>query len=90
MNKTFKALAHPVRRQILGLLRSGPMISGDIAGHFDMAWPSLTNHLNVLKDAGLVHSERFGTQIRYRLNAGAAEEAIAAIMALLGKEEKDG
>lgn len=85
MNQTFKALAHPVRRQILAMLRDGPMGSGDIAEHFDMAWPSLTNHLNVLKKAGLVHGERFGTQIRYRLNSGAAEDAIAALMALFGK-----
>jgi len=63
------------------------MTSGDIAGHFEMKWPSLTGHLNVLKDAGLVHGERFGTQIRYRLNSGAAEDAIAALMALFGKGE---
>ncbi len=85
MNKAFKALAHPVRREILSMLRDGPMISGDIATRFDMAWPTMTGHLKVLKEAGLVHAERFGTQIRYRLNAGAAEDAIAAIMALFGK-----
>ncbi|MDQ7019210.1 MAG: metalloregulator ArsR/SmtB family transcription factor [Robiginitomaculum sp.] len=88
MNKTFKALAHPVRREILSMLRDGPMISGDIATRFDMAWPTMTGHLKVLKEAGLVHGERFGTQIRYRLNAGAAEEAIAALMALFGKGEE--
>jgi DNA-binding transcriptional ArsR family regulator len=88
MNKTFKALAHPVRREILSMLRDGPMTSGDIAGHFEMKWPSLTGHLNVLKAAGLVHGERFGTQIRYRLNTGAAEDAIAALMTLFGKGEE--
>ncbi len=84
MNKTFKALANPLRRQILSMLRAGPMTSGDIAAHFDIKWPSLTAHLNVLKNAGLVHAERFGTQIRYRLNTGAAEDAVAALMALFG------
>ena len=90
MNSTFKALASPVRRRILQLLRDGPMISGDIAGHFDMTWPSLTAHLNVLKKAGLVHAERHGTQIRYRLNSGAAEDAIAALMALFGQNRDGG
>ncbi len=86
MNNTFKALASPVRRRILSMLRAGPMTSGDIAAQFEMKWPSLTAHLNVLKAAGLVHAERHGTQIRYRLNSGAAEDAIAAVMALFGKQ----
>ncbi|VAV88769.1 Transcriptional regulator, ArsR family, partial [hydrothermal vent metagenome] len=57
MNQIFKALAHPVRRQILSLLRAGPMTSGALLEPFDMAWPSLTGHLKVLKTAGLVHAE---------------------------------
>ena len=88
MNNIFKALASPVRRRILSMLREGPMTSGAIAAHFEMTWPSLTAHLNVLKAAGLVHAERHGTQIRYRLNTGAAEDAIAALMALFGKHDE--
>jgi DNA-binding transcriptional ArsR family regulator len=90
MNLTFKALAHPVRRQILSMLRDGPMTSGALLEHFDMAWPSLTGHLKVLKSADLVQAERFGTEIRYRLNSGAAEDAIAAVMALLGTHTEQG
>jgi len=90
MNKTFKALAHPVRRKVLSLLRDGPMTSGELLEHFDMKWPSLTGHLNLLKEAALVHGERHGTKIRYRLNTGAAEEAIAAVMALLGTDKEEG
>ncbi|MBL4617604.1 MAG: winged helix-turn-helix transcriptional regulator [Robiginitomaculum sp.] len=88
MNHTFKALAHPVRRQILKLLRDGPMTSGALLEPFDMAWPSLTAHLKTLKNAGLIHGERHGTEIRYRLNAGAAEDAIAAVMAIFSNDTK--
>jgi DNA-binding transcriptional ArsR family regulator len=82
MNLVFKALAHPARRQIVAMLQNGPMTSGDIAGAFNMAWPSVTGHLAALKDAGLVESERDGTSVRYRLNISAAEEAIAFLIGL--------
>jgi DNA-binding transcriptional ArsR family regulator len=82
MNLIFKALAHPARRKIVAMLQKGPMTSGDIAGAFNMAWPSVTGHLTALKDAGLVESERDGTSVRYRLNISAAEEAIAFLMDL--------
>lgn len=82
MNEVFKALAHPVRRRIIAMLREGPKASGDIAGQFDMAWPTVTGHLNALKEAGLVEAERDGASIRYRLNISAAEEAVAFLMDL--------
>ena len=84
MNLMFKALAHPVRRSIVAMLRQGPMTSGDIAAAFDMAWPTITGHLNALKDAGLVDAEKQGTTVRYRLNISAAEEAVAFLMQLFG------
>ena len=58
MNTLFKALSHPVRRRIIEMLRAAPMSSGDIAAAFDMSWPTITGHLNALKDAGLVSPER--------------------------------
>ena len=84
MNLVFKALAHPARRCIVAMLREGPMSSGDIAAAFDMAWPSITGHLNALKDAGLVEAEKEGTSVRYRLNISAAEEAVAFLLDLAG------
>ena len=84
MNLVFKALSHPVRRRIVAMLRERPMTSGDIAAAFDMAWPSITGHLNALKEAGLVDAEKAGTSIRYRLNISAAEEAVAFLMDLAG------
>ena len=90
MNALFKALSHPVRRQIVAMLRDGPLTSGDIAAAFDVAWPTITGHLTALKDAGLVDAERDGTSIRYRLVISAAEEATAFLLDLLGTgaEEK--
>lgn len=84
MNAVFKALSHPIRRQIVAMLRDGPLSSGDIAAAFDMAWPTITGHLTALKDAGLVEAERDGTTIRYRLMIGAAEEAVAFLMDMMG------
>ena len=84
MNAVFKALSHPVRRSIVAMLRNGPMTSGDIAAGFDMAWPTVTGHLNALKDAGLVEAEKDGTTVRYRLVISAAEEAVAFLMQLMG------
>src|SRR5262245_60406215 len=83
MNDVFKALAHPVRREILAMLRGGPLPSGDIAGAFDLSWPTMSVHLATLKDAGLVSAERDGTTIRYRLNASVAEETAALILDLV-------
>lgn len=84
MNSLFKALSHPVRRRIIEMLRVAPLTSGDIAARFDMAWPTVTGHLNTLKDAGLVDAERDGASIRYRLNISAVEEALAFLMDLAG------
>lgn len=84
MNEIFKALGHPVRRQIVAMLRNGPLSSGDIAAAFDMAWPSVTGHLTALKEAGLIDAERIGASIRYRLVISAAEEAVAFLLDLVG------
>jgi DNA-binding transcriptional ArsR family regulator len=84
MNALFKALSHPVRRRIIEMLRQGPMASGDIAAAFDMSWPTVTGHLNALKEAGLVSPERAGGSIRYRLEISAVEEAMAFLMDIAG------
>ena len=83
MNLVFKALSHPVRRQIVAMLREGPRSSGDIAASFDMAWPSVTGHLTALKEAVLVETERERNTVRYRLNISAAEEAVAFLLGVM-------
>ena len=86
MSDVFRALGHPVRRQVLKKLRDGPMTAGELAAAFPVSKPTMSGHFNALKEAGLILAERHGTTIRYRLNAGAAEEAIALLMDLIGKE----
>ncbi|WBQ12757.1 metalloregulator ArsR/SmtB family transcription factor [Hyphomonadaceae bacterium BL14] len=84
MTDVFEALAHPVRRAVLKKLRAGPMSAGDLADAFPVTKPTMSRHFAALKDAGLIRAERIGTTIRYRLNASVAEEAVAAVMGLLG------
>ncbi len=84
MNSLFKALSHPVRRRIIEMLRPGPLASGDIAAAFDMSWPTITGHLNALKEAGLVSPERESQTIRYRLEISAVEEGLAFLMDIAG------
>ncbi len=88
MNEVLRALAHPTRRKVLAMLRRKPMSSGDIAAAFDVAWPTMSAHLNTLKDAGLVSAEREGNSIRYRLNASVMEETAAALLDLAGVSGK--
>lgn len=88
-NTVFKALAHPARRKIMDLLKDGPMTSGDLAGVFDSAWPTITRHLTVLKEADLISAERQGNSILYRANASVLEGAVAALLALMGTDNQD-
>lgn len=76
MGDAFKALADPTRRKILELLSQGEMTAGDIAAHFDMAKPSVSHHLNILKAAGLVADERRGQNIVYCLNLTVFQEVV--------------
>lgn len=84
MDKVFKALGDPTRREILRLLRSGDMSAGEISGKVSVAKSTLSGHLNVLKEAGLVVMERYGTTLVYSLNVAVYEETVAAVMDVLG------
>lgn len=84
MSDVFDALAHPVRRKVLKLLRRKAMSAGDLAQQFDIAKPTLSGHFAVLKAADLVTTERQGTTIIYHVNMSALEEATAALMELAG------
>ena len=74
--KVFKALGDPTRREIIKLLRRGPRTSGEIAQRFPSAWATVSRHLAVLRDAGVIAAERNGTSIRYSLNATVIQELI--------------
>ena len=66
MEAVLKAIAAPHRRQILSLVREGELSAGEIAAHFDVTRPAVSQHLNVLKEAGLVSERRNGTRRLYR------------------------
>ena len=76
MQAAFKALSDPTRREILRLLRDGPRTSGEIAERFPTAWATVSRHLGVLRDAGLILSERNGQQIVYELNTTVFDEVV--------------
>jgi DNA-binding transcriptional ArsR family regulator len=76
MQSAFKALADPTRRQILELLREGPRSSGEIADRFPSAWATISRHLAVLREAGLIISERQGQQIVYELNTTVFDDVV--------------
>ena len=83
MNEVFRALGDPTRREILGLLKKRDMTAGELAERFPLAKSTLSGHFNVLKQAGLIVSERNGTTIVYSLNLSAFEEALGVVMELL-------
>ena len=66
MEAALKAIAAPHRRQILSLVRDDELSAGEIASHFDVTRPAVSQHLNVLKEAGLVSERRNGTRRLYR------------------------
>jgi DNA-binding transcriptional ArsR family regulator len=80
VQSAFKALADPTRREIVRLLRDGPKSSGEIAEKFPSAWPTISRHLGVLRDAGLILSERHGQAILYELNTTVFDELIEHLL----------
>src|SRR6266852_4149105 len=79
MEAALKAIAAPRRRRILSLVRDGELSAGEIAAHFDVTRPAVSQHLNVLKEAGLVSERRNGTRRLYR----ARPEGLAELKAFL-------
>ena len=83
-----RALADPTRREILRALRSWDLTAGDIAARFEMTAPSISHHLNVLKDAGLVSALRDGRHIIYSLNSTTLQDLMAELMEFVQAREK--
>ena len=79
-NGAFRALADQTRREILRMLRGGPRTSGEIASRFDSSWPTISRHLAVLRDAGLVIAERNGQEIYYELNTSVFQDLVQHLM----------
>lgn len=80
MNNLFKALNDPTRREILELLKDGDLSAGEIADKFDMTKPSISHHLDLLRQADLVASVKKGQFIYYSLNMTVFDEIMAWFM----------
>lgn len=85
--KTFKALADPTRRKILELLKSERMAAGEIVSEFDFAGATISRHLSILKEAGLVSDFRSGKYIYYELNTSVLEEVMKWLTSVKEKGE---
>ncbi|HXR03494.1 MAG TPA: autorepressor SdpR family transcription factor [Verrucomicrobiae bacterium] len=90
MDKLFKALNDPTRRQILGLLRKNDMTAGEIASQFNISKPSISHHLDLLKQADLVLAEKSGQFVNYSLNTSVLDECLAWLLELKTKSNKSG
>ncbi|MEE1318608.1 MAG: autorepressor SdpR family transcription factor [Ruminococcus sp.] len=87
MGDVWKALADPTRRKILALLKKGDMNAGDIAAEFDMTKPSVSNHLNILRQADLVDAEKQGQNVVYSLKTSVLEDMLNMLSSLTGRGE---
>ncbi|WP_304174932.1 autorepressor SdpR family transcription factor [Limnochorda pilosa] len=87
LTQVFKALADPIRRQILRMLAQGDLSAGEIAAGFSISKPSVSHHLAVLKQAGLVEDRREGQHIIYSLDTTVFAEVMAWVMDLVGAGE---
>ena len=89
MQDTLRALADPTRREILTLLRAGPLTAGQIAERFPVTAAAVSRHLSVLKEADLVRDRREGKYIYYELNASVLEEILLWLTTLKGEENDE-
>lgn len=85
---TFKALSHPVRREILNLLKAGRLSAGEIAGQFEMTGATISHHLSILKKADLITETREKNYIYYDLNASVLEEIMVWFADLRGSNDE--
>ena len=86
LQNTLRALADPVRREILELLKQGTLSAGEIGGHFDITGAAISRHLSVLKEADLIRDTREGKFIYYDLNVSVLEEIMLWITELKGDD----
>lgn len=90
-DNVFKALSDENRRKIIRLLRkNSEMTAGEISGHFGISKPAISEHLKILKNAGLVFSEKKGQYIEYTLNTSIFEEILEFFLAFLSEKKKKG
>ena len=86
MQNTMKALSDPIRREVLGLLKTGRLSAGEIAEKFPISGAAISKHLSVLKEADLIRDAREGKFIYYELNTSVLEEVMLWLAGLKGEE----
>ncbi len=86
MDKVFKCLSAPIRRDILKLLSSGEMSASEISENFSVSKPTISHHLSLLKDAGLIDVRRDGNTLFYYLKTSVVEDVLRYFFEL--KEDK--
>ncbi len=86
MGDTWNALADPTRRKILDLLRKGDKNAGEIADSFTISKPSISHHLNTLRESGLVDAEKKGQNVIYSLNTSVLQDMMQLIASMVDKE----
>lgn len=86
---TLKALADPIRREILNMLKSGRLSAGEISEHFPVTAASISRHLSVLKEADLIRDHREGKYIYYELNTSVLEEVMLWLATLKGEGDHE-
>lgn len=86
MNILFKALNDPTRREILELLKKKDLTAGEIADHFTITKPSISHHLDLLRQAGLVTAEKEGQYVFYSINTTVMDEMIKWLIKLNTKK----
>ncbi|MCI8310840.1 MAG: winged helix-turn-helix transcriptional regulator [Lachnospiraceae bacterium] len=86
---SFKALSDPTRREILTLLRAGPLTVGELLEHFSITGASLSHHLSILRHAGLIDDEKKGKYIFYTLNTTVLDDILNWMMSLKGKNYEE-
>ena len=89
LQNTLKALADPIRREILSLLKKGKMTAGEIADKFDVTMASVSRHLSVLKEADLIRDTRNGKYIIYEINTSVLEDVMLWLTDLKGDDNND-
>jgi len=87
LNKLFKALNDPTRREILEILKEKDLTAGEIADRFNISKPSISHHLDLLRQAGLVVSVKEGQFISYSLNTTVMDEMLQWILQLTNNQK---
>lgn len=83
MSKVFKAISDGTRREILSLLSKKDMTAGDIANKFNMSKPSISKHLDILREAELVTSEKKGQYVIYSINVTVLQKVLGGFLDLI-------